>query len=77
MVHKILYVVVFWRKLPAVFLVARLVRQQSSNVVKLKAVTVSHPYQLSLVTWHFESVKQMHSFKEELLVNLGTVSCAV
>jgi hypothetical protein len=44
------------------FLVARLVRQRSYNVDELQTVTVSQHYELSLVIWRIEHVKQMHHF---------------
>ena len=36
-------------------------------VDELKTVTVSHHYELSLVTWHMEHVKQMRHFKRNFL----------
>jgi hypothetical protein len=61
-------------KAPTKFLVAHLVRQRSYNVDELKTVTVSSHYELSLVTWHIEHVKQMHHFKKELFVKFGMSS---
>ena len=53
---------------------AHLVRQWSYNVDELQTVTVSHHYELSLVTWHIELAKQMHTFKKELFVKFGMSS---
>jgi hypothetical protein len=65
---------VVWRKLHTKFLVAHLVRQRSYNVDELQTVTMSQHYELSLVTWRIEHVKQMHQFIKVLFVKFGISS---